>query len=100
MIGTPDTCQECGAILTVTGHLSGCPYLVPEGVKTMDEKSKIAVEGRKLNENLANMTAAGVKKGMAKWHRSLYVAYVTEGFLPDQAMALVIAHIQTPSKTD
>ena len=63
----------------------------------MDHKSKAAIEGRKLQEGLENMTQAGIQRGMAEWHRSLYVAYVTAGFLPDQAMELVIAHIQTPA---
>ena len=73
-------------------------YQEIKGVNTMEEKNKIAVEGRKLQENLENMTQAGIQREMAKYHRTLYSAYVTEGFLPDQAMQLVIAHIQTPAK--
>ena len=59
----------------------------------MDEKSKAAVDARKLQEMTENLLAAGFHDQVAKWHKALYGSYINVGFTPEQALELVKAHI-------
>jgi hypothetical protein len=59
----------------------------------MDEKDKIAINGRKLQENQENILKAGFHRELAKWHWALFQAYISAGFASVEALELLKAHI-------
>lgn len=59
----------------------------------MDEKDNTAVDVRKLQEAQENILKAGLHLEVAKWHWSLYSAYIKAGFSAGQALELVKANI-------
>lgn len=59
----------------------------------MDEKSKQAVNFRRIQEESANLIEAGLPKELAKWERAIYEAYLEVKFTPEQALELVKARM-------
>ena len=60
----------------------------------MDEKDKISVDCRKLQEAQENFLKSGFHKEVAKWRKALYEAYVDAGFTSEQALELLKAEIK------
>lgn len=55
----------------------------------MNEQEKAVVRARKIQEGRANLTNSGILAEMAKWHKTLYDAYIKEGFTRKEALELV-----------
>ena len=59
----------------------------------MDEKDKLTIECRKLQEAQENLLKSGLHKEIAKWRMALFGAYIDAGFTPEQALELVKTEI-------